>query len=302
MPRLAAADLAWALPLLAGLLVALPACQRQHYAIDTANDLGYPTCPLSSGSPPAASPGASAAPPAASPGASAAPPAASGTAPVVLVERTLRSGDLDTREPIVERYRIEKRGCLWAVVTRQEWPMQIADVEVLFDEALAPVRIWKRLTIPGSKRPDGNADFKRFEFRLPVLTTKHRDEKGRVDFEELRSKAPARAVIGPGRGIMSIWARRAHLEQNQKVREPVLDFRGVEKVSDITLARGPDKFLDWYGKPARVYTFLGRETFFADENDTVIGDLAGLMMADKSPTPVPRPLSTFEPPDPVHTP
>jgi hypothetical protein len=286
MPRLAAAHLARALPFVAGLLVALPACKRQHFAIDTATDLGYPTCPLSSG-------GAAPAPPGS---------AAPSGAPVVLVERTLRSGDLDTREPIVERFRIEKRGCLWAAVTRQEWPMQIADVEVLFDEALLPVRIWRRLTIPGSRRPDGNADFKRFEFRLPTLTTKHRDDKGHVDFEELRSKAPARAVIGPGRGILSLWARRARLEPGQKVREPVLDFRGVEKISDITLARGPDKYLDWYGKPARVYTFLGRETFFADENDTVIGDLAGLMLADKSPSPTPRPLSTFEPPDPIHTP
>ncbi|RYE87174.1 MAG: hypothetical protein EOO75_14825, partial [Myxococcales bacterium] len=255
MPRSLRATVATVRPLapLASLaaalaLLALPACKRQHHAVGSVPDLPYPTCP-----------------------------AGVDMAPVVLAEHHLISGSADTRQAIAEKYRLERRGCLFAAVTRQEWPLQVADVEVLYNEALEPLRIWRRLTIPGSKRPDGNADIKRFDFRTPELTTKHRDDAGHVDAEILRAPRPARALIGPGRGLISMWLRRAKLAPGQKIRESTLDFRGVEKISDVTLQRLPDVRVDWSNQPVRLYTFLGREAVYADDNDTVIGDLAGLV-------------------------
>lgn len=259
--------------LAAALLAAVPACKRQHYPVDQVPDLGYPTCPEGVD-----------------------------MAPSVIVDRKLRSGTSDTRQPIVEHYRIEKRGCLFAAITRQEWPVQIADVEALYTEKLEPLRIWRRLTIPGSRRPDGNADIKRFDFRTPEITARHRDDKGQVDSEILRGPGRPAALLGPGRGILTMWLRKARLAPGQKVREPVLDFRGIEKISPVTLMRLPDQHLDWLGRSVRVYTFLGRETIFADENDTVLGDLAGLVLDEKAPPPSPRSMATFEPPDPVNTP
>jgi hypothetical protein len=278
MPRSLRATVASARPLAllatAVALLAAPACKRQHHATDRVPDLPYPTCP-----------------------------AGTDMAPAVVADHRLRSGTGDTRQAIVEHYRIERRGCLFAVVTRQEWPMQIADVEVLYNEALEPLRIWRRLTIPGSKRPDGNADIKRFDFRTPEVTSKHRNDAGQIDAEILRGpKAVPKVLIGPGRGLISVWLRRARLAPGQKVREAALDFRGIEVISDVTLQRLPDVHLDWLGRTARLYTFLGREAIYADDDDNVIGDLAGLVLAEKASIAAPRSLPTFEPLDPVNTP
>jgi hypothetical protein len=259
--------------LAAVVLLLAPACKRQHHAVDQIPELPYPSCP----------PGVD-------------------MTPSVLVDRKLRSGHTDTRQPIVEHYRIEKRGCLVAAVVRQEWPLQIADVEVLYDEQLTPLRIWRRQTVPGSRRPDGSPDLKRFDLRTPHVTVKHKDDKGAVDFEELRGPGKPAALIGPGRGLLSVWIRKAALRPGEKVREIALDFRGVEKIAPVTLQRHPDRHVDWLGRSARVYTVLGREAVFTDDEGFVLGDLAGLVLDEKAPGPAPRPMSTFEPPDPVHTP
>lgn len=261
-------------PLLAAVFLLLfPACKRQHYSVEQVPELPYPACPEGVD-----------------------------RTPKVLVDRKLRSGYADTRQPIVEHYRVEQRGCLLAAITRQEWPMQIADVEVLYDEAMLPLRIWRRQTVPGSKRPDGSPDFKRFDLRTPQVTVKHKDDKGAVDYEELRGPGKPVALIGPGRGLLSMWIRRAKLKVGEKTREMTLDFRGVEKIAPVTLQRHPDKHLDWLGRTAQVYTVLGREAVFTDEEGFVLGDLAGLVLEEKAPGPAPKPMSTFEPPDPVHTP
>lgn len=272
MPPRDRATARWPLIAAAALLVS-PACKRQHYTVDQAPELAYPTCP-----------------------------AGVDMAPQIVAAHTLRSGAFDTRQSIVEHYRIEKRGCLYAAITRQEWPVQIAEVEILYTAELEPLRIWRRLTIPGSRRPDGNADTKRFDFRTPEITTKQRDDKGAVSYEILRGPGRPRALVGPGRGMLSMWLKRAKLAPGQKVREPVLDFRGIEKISPMTLQRLPDQHLDWLGRTARVYTFLGREAIFADEDDNVIGDLAGLVLDEKAPTPRPRAMPAFEAPDPIGTP
>ena len=255
------------------LLAALGAgCKRQHITVSAVPELPYPSCPGDAG-----------------------PPA-------LLAEGSLRSGSNDTREPVVERFRIEKRGCLTAVTVRQEWEMQLADIEVLYDEAGLPLRIWRRLTIPRDRRQDGHPDFKRFEFRTPELTVKHRGDTGEVDYEILRLKKKPVALIGPGRGLITMWIWRAHLAPGQKVREPALDFRGIERGEDVTLSRAPDQFVPSLKRIARVYIFYGHETVFADDHDVVIGDLAGLVPDALADTPAPPPQPTYAPLDPVGTP
>ena len=51
-----------------------------------------------------------------------------------------------------------------------------------------------------------------------------------------------------------------------------------------------------------MYTFFGRETVFADQDDVVIADLAGMRPSDSLSTPEPEPLPMYGAPDPRNTP
>lgn len=264
-------------------------CKRKHIPADTIEELGYPTCPATSAS--AAPVGSNAA------GASPLPTAAS----TLIAEGDLRSGKNDTRGMVVEHYRIERRDCLIVATVRQEWPHQIADVEAVFDAEGLPLRVWRRWTNPLSRRPDGNADLKRFDFRTPTVSAKHQADTGVVDFEHIHGPRP-RALIGSGHGLLTVWIQRAKLEVGQKLRESAFDFRGVETAKEVTLFRQPDRFEESLGRTVRVYTIYGREAVFTDEHNVVIGDLAGLVPWDKSTIPAPPPMPTFQPPDPRGTP
>jgi hypothetical protein len=111
------------------------------------------------------------------------------------------------------------------------------------------------------------------------------------------------AVITPGRGGITPWLRRARLPVGGKTQDLVLDFRDmVESMEVGTLERHEDQLQADMGRTVRVYTFFGKETVFADDTDTVIGDLAGMRPSDTVPFPPPPPLPTFEAPDPAHTP
>jgi hypothetical protein len=110
-------------------------------------------------------------------------------------------------------------------------------------------------------------------------------------------------VVGPGRGVITAWLKRAKLPVGGKTYDMVLDFRSmVESLEMGSLERYPDQYEPSYGKTVRVYTFFGRETVFADENDVVIGDLAGMRPSDRLTTPEPPALPTYGGPDPAHTP
>jgi hypothetical protein len=250
-------------------------CKRKHIPQASVEELGYPTCPAGSSS--------------------------AQSAPVLLAKGDMRSGSNDTRSTVVEHFRIEQRDCLTVATIRQEWPHQIADVEAIFDAQGLPLRVWRRWTNPLSKRPDGNADLKRFDFRTPVISAKHRADTGIVDFEHIHGPRP-KALIGSGHGLLTLWIQRAKLEVGQKLREPAFDFRGVEVSKDVTLFRHPDKDEPTLGRKVRVYTIYGREGVFTDENNVVIGDVAGMVPFDQSPMPMPRPMPSFEPADPVGTP
>ncbi|MCU0681265.1 MAG: hypothetical protein MUF34_03230 [Polyangiaceae bacterium] len=262
-----------ALTLAACLLLAPAGCgRRQHFEVDRLDELGYPTC-------------------------------ADGSergAPELLADRRLRSGQDDTRGVLFEQVRIERRGCLRAVTVRQATGIQIADVEAIYDENLLPLRLWRRFASPRPGAPPA-LDLKRFDFRTPELGVKHLSERGKVDFEVLRGKngIKPRAIIGPGRGLLTAWLWRAKLGVGQKLRERVLDFRAIEILRDVTLMRHEDRDDPALGRRVRVYTIYGREPFFTDENDVVLGDLAGLLPAGNEPLP---PLPELGAADPVNTP
>jgi hypothetical protein len=223
----------------------------------------------------------------------------------------LRAGPLSHEKDVVERFELRRTACGYTFRSRQEWPLEISDVEVRYDGALTPIWAWKRMTIAGSKREDGNADIRRYELRSGDVFIKRRDAQDQLFLERLapggRITVPegtrVGAVVAPGRGVLTPWLLRAHLPVGGKVRELVLDFRElVETLEMAALERGPDLYEPTLGRAVRVYTFFGRDTVFADEHDVVIGDLAGMRPSDSLSTPEPEPLPTYGGADPVHTP
>jgi hypothetical protein len=223
----------------------------------------------------------------------------------------LRSGPYSQEQSVSERFELDRTPCGFTFQVRQEWPLDISDVEVRYDASLTPVWIWKRMTLAAARRPDGNADTRRYELRTGEVFIKRRDQNGELYLEKLlpggRMNVPegarVAAAVGPGRGIITAWLKRERLPVGAKVKELVIDFRSmVESVEMATLERRPDQFEPTMGKSVRVYTFFGRETVFANDDDVVIGDLAGMRPSDSIDTPEPPPLPTFGGADPVGTP
>lgn len=267
--------------LLALVLLACSAgCKRKHVPVDSVPELAYPAC--------ADDPG------------------------TVVASGHLRSGPLSVEKNVAEWFTLRRTACGYTFTSRQEWPLAISDVEVRYDAALTPLRAWKRLTIAGSPRTDGNADVRRYEMRTGDVFIKRRDAAGEVTMEKLlpggRAPIPAGArigaLVGPGRGIITAWLQREKLPVGGKSHELVLDFRDmVESLEEGALERMPDQVEPSLGgRAVRVYTFFGKETVFADDSDVVIGDLAGLRPSDTLTTPEPPRLPEYGRPDPAHTP
>jgi hypothetical protein len=265
------------------LALALSACRRKHVPVDVVPDLGYPAC-LEGGLE---------------------------SAGVLVGQGHIRSGPISNDKSVSERFEFRRTPCGATFRTRQEWPLAISDVEVRYDRQLRPIWAWKRMTIAGSRRPDGNADIRRYELREGGVFITRRDDHGQSRFEKLlpggRVAVPAGmhvgAVVAPGRGMLTPWLQRAKLAIGATQRELVLDFReAVETLELATLERNDDRFEASIGRNVRVYTFYGRETVFADDEDVVIGDLAGMRPSDSLSTPEPAALPTYGGPDPVHTP
>ena len=257
-------------------------CGRKHVPVDSMPELGYPACPSED----------------------------AGAAGTPVAEGHLRSGPWSQEQRVVESFTLARTSCGFAFDGHQEWPLATSDVEVRYDAALAPRWVWKRMTIPGSQRDDGSAEYRVYELRTGTVFIKKRDAAGVVMRERLRpggrlavpEGARVGAVIGPGRGLLTAWIRRAKLPVGGKTREFVLDFReALESLEEATLERGDDLFEPSYGKNVRVYTFFGRETVFADDTDAVIGDLAGMRPDALLTTPEPEPLPTYGKPDPARS-
>jgi hypothetical protein len=256
-------------------------CRRKHVPVDHVPELGYPACP------------------------------GDGGALEVIARGHLRSGPTSQEQDVSERFELERTTCGYTLRMRQEWPLDISDVEVRYDATLTPLWAWKRMTLGSSTRPDGNADTRRYELRTGEVFIKRRDQNGEVFLQKLlaggRMSVPAgarvAAVVGPGRGTITAWLKRDHLAVGARAKDLVLDFRAmVESLELAVLERRPDQFEPTFGRTVRVYTFFGRDTVFADENDVVIGDLAGMRPSDSLTTPEPPPLPTFGGADPANTP
>ena len=207
----------------AGAASASAGCKRKHVPVDAVPELGYPAC----GDAGATSRDASWRRGACAPGRS-------------RPRRTSSSAST-----------LRRTACGYTFRSRQEWPLAIADVEVHYDASFTPIWAWKRMTIAGSKRADGNADIRRYELRTGEVFIKRRDAKGVVTLRE----APARAGACPcppgaqrrarswGRGAGS--SRRGcsarSCRSGGKTQELVLDFRDmVESLEEGTLERNAD--------------------------------------------------------------
>jgi hypothetical protein len=265
------------------LALAATGCSRKHLRVGAIPELPYPAC----GDAGADDPG------------------------VAVASGKIRSGPYSAEQDVVEAFELRRTACGYTLRSRQEWPRATSDVEVRYGPDLAPVWAWKRMTIPGSTRPDGSADVRRYELRTGDVFIKRRDAGGDVTLERLlpggrRTPEPGTrvgAVVAPGRGAITPWLMRARLPVGGRVYTLVLDFRSpVETLEIASLERNEDRFEPTMNRTVRVYTFYGKETVFADENDVVVGDLSGLRPSDSLTTPEPPPLPLYGAPDPAHQP
>jgi hypothetical protein len=254
-------------------LVALSGCdkfKRKHIPVEALPELAYPSCEHASGS------------------------------SVELAHESLRAGRTHHDKNIVERFTIAQRDCLTVFTMRQEWPLGTTDLEVVYDAELKPLRIWKRQVTPTQPNAPAKEELRRYELRSRPAGIKRRAPGGTLHYEQLLGDEPL-AVVGPGRGNISMWLRRAKLKPGEKVRHAVIDVRALEKIEPVTLMREPDMDHPELGH-VRVYTFFGRETVFANEEDVVIGDLMGMRPAAKVDLPEPPAIPSPSPIDPIHTP
>lgn len=269
--------------LLAGLAFATLAagCGRKHVPVESIPELGYPAC-ADEGVPDAST--------------------------ILVASGHIRSGPTSREPNVVERFELRKTSCGYTLRARQEWPLTISDIEVRYDADLRPRWAWKRMTLPGTSRADGNPDIRSYELRTGDVFIKRRDSHGQMTMEQLlpggrmKVSAGARvgAVVGPGRGVMTAWIKRAKLNVGEKGTELVLDFREMlESLEVATLVRTPDLFEPSLNRTVRVYTFYGRETVFADDDDVVMGDLAGMRPSDSLSTPEPDSLPDYGGMDPA---
>lgn len=242
-------------------------CEGSRREVSSLPDLGYPTCdgaPLPEGE--------------------------------VIASAVLRSGPVMREQNVVEELELRRRGCVLAARLHQEWPLGTSDVEVLYDEQLAPLRVYKRTTMPDASGPLGHRDLRLFELRTEPVGLTRRTPRGELERFELLGGRP-RAVIAPGRGVLTVWLRRAGLPEGGRVRETVLDVREpIAVLREVTLERLEDREVEGLGR-VRVYTIFGREPIFADEDDLVVGDMFGLRRADAVPGPIPDPMPDLPPLD-----
>lgn len=209
----------------------------------------------------------------------------------ILYDRELRAGPIMRESSVVETFRIEERGCHTVFSGSLDWSLGATDVEVVFDSELRPVRAWKRGTSPGPLEARRRTDIRAYDFRGELLAMRRLGPSGPVELWRFRQPPPP-VVIGPGRGLLSMWLRRARLEVGGRVRESAVDIREpIEVVRAVTLTRHEDRDDSEMGR-VRVYTIYGREPIFADEHDVVVGDMAGLrptsLVHSPRPPPVPR--------------
>lgn len=217
------------------------------------------------------------------------------------LERVLRSGPVMRDREVVERFELRRAGDHRIVRVRQEWPLGTADLDVVYDADYLPVRVWRRTTMPTASGQIGHRDLRVYDLTGDEVRVAHRGPDGSTEGAVIRGARP-RAVIGPGRGVLTAWIQRAQLDVGGRLRESVLDVREpLALVRDVTLQREAAREVDGLGV-VRVYTIYGREPVFTDDDDVVIGDLMGLVEASAVDGPIPDPMPDPGPLDPRATP
>lgn len=218
----------------------------------------------------------------------------------LIAERVIRAGSFMRDQSIVERFGFRERACLRIATARVESASTMFDFEAVYDRQGQPMRLWRRVTIPGIPRPDGNPDIRRYELRTPNVTIRRRSPEG-GEFAELRGGRPV-AVVTQARTMLTPWLQSAHLSVGQHIEAPVLDITGPDRVQMASLRRDDDLIRADLGGRVRVYTLYGRDTVFADVHDVVVGDLNGLRDASLIRTRMPPARETYGGADPLNTP
>jgi hypothetical protein len=213
----------------------------------------------------------------------------------------LRAGPGYRDKAFVERWSIHRRDCLEVATTRVELGRAAVDLEIVYDARGVPLRVWRRVTVPVSPDGRGAPVTTLFELRSGQVETTERDVDGTLRKERVAGGRPRAIVPTPSVGLLTAWIRRAGLPVGESIHDIVLDLGAPELVREAMLRREPDLDRPRLGR-VRVYTVYGRDAFFADAEDRVVGDLAGLVRADVIDAPLPPPMPMHGEPDPVGTP
>lgn len=210
---------------------------------------------------------------------------------------------LDARgEGYVERFEVRRRDCLIVATARLESPFELTDLEIVYDASGTPLRVWRRNTLAVTPHANGTPDIALYELRGDIPTLIHRTPDGSVTYQTLSGGRPA-AVISRARGLLTPWLQKANLQVGEAVHDVVIDLDTADLIrADVMLRREPDLARAQIGRTVRVYTVYGRDAVFTDDANVVVGDLAGLVPADRVRSPMPPPRPTFGGADPVHTP
>ena len=213
------------------------------------------------------------------------------------LERTLRSGPDMLRRDVVEHFETRSAGAHQLALVRQESPSGTADVHVVYDAHGLPIRVWRRFTTPSSDDPVGRVDLRVYALGGDEVRLARLNPDGSREGAGIPGPRP-RVVIGPGRGLLSVWIQRAHLEVGGRLRESALDVtEPLAVLRDVTLIRHEGREVEGLGL-VRVYTIYGREPVFTDEDDVIVGDLLGLREASTVAGPLPDPMPDPGPFDP----
>lgn len=213
----------------------------------------------------------------------------------------LRAGPAMREQSAVERFRGFERGCQIVFTGSLDWDLGATDLEVVYDRELRPLRAWKRSTSPGPLEARRRTDIRAYDFRGDRLVMRRRGPTDELELWRFRW-APPSVVIGPGRGLLSLWLRRAQLPVGGRVREAAVDIReSSEVVRDVTLQRYEDRDEPGVGR-VRVYTIYGREPIYADDHDVVVGDMMGMRPSATVSGPMPAAVPRDGAPDPRGTP
>lgn len=218
-----------------------------------------------------------------------------------LASGVLRGGPDHRDKAFVERWSLRRRDCLEVATTRVELGRAAMDLEIVSDRGGTPLRVWRRVTIPVSPDGRGSPVVTLYELRSGQVETTERDAAGRVRHERVADGRPVAVVPTPSIGLLTAWIRRAALPEGEAIHDLVLDLGAPELVREAMLRREADLRRPRLGV-VRVYTVYGRDAFFADAEDRVIGDLAGIVPAELVTAPMPPPLPLYGDPDPIGTP